>query len=77
MASNDQAFEVGYYKTTSANIVSGEKRNGYGKFHVLLGKENGVWKILMDAANEKSDEGGIPFRQAYGIITASLTPFQI
>jgi hypothetical protein len=37
--------------------VTGEKRTGYGKFHVLLRKENGTWKILMDAdANEKTDE---------------------
>jgi ketosteroid isomerase-like protein len=57
IASKDRAFEVGYYKSTSVNVVSGEKRSGYGKFHVLLRKENGVWKILMDAdANEKTDE---------------------
>jgi ketosteroid isomerase-like protein len=57
IASSDKAFEVGYYKTTSTNIATGEKRSGYGKFHVLLRKENGAWKILMDAdANEKTDE---------------------
>ena len=57
IASNDKAFEVGYYKTTNTNVVTGEKRIGYGKFHVLLRKENGSWKILMDAdANEKTDE---------------------
>jgi len=57
IASVDKAFEVGYYKSTSTNVVTGEKRSGYGKFHVLLRKENGVWKILMDAdANEKTDE---------------------
>ena len=57
IASADKAFEVGYYKSTSANAATGEKRTGYGKFHVLLRKENGVWKILMDAdANEKTDE---------------------
>ena len=57
IASADKAFEVGYYKTSSTNAVTGEKRIGYGKFHVLLRKENGAWKILMDAdANEKTDE---------------------
>ncbi len=57
ISSNDKAFEVGYYKTTNTNTVTGEKRTGYGKFHVLLRKENGAWKILMDAdANEKTDE---------------------
>lgn len=57
IASADKAYEIGYYKTTSTNSKTGEKRTGYGKFHVLLRKENGVWKILMDAdANEKTDE---------------------
>lgn len=57
IASADKAFETGYYKTTSTNTKTGEKRIGYGKFHVLLRKENGRWKILMDAdANEKTDE---------------------
>ena len=49
IASNDQAFEVGYYRTTSTNVKTGEKRSGVGKFHVLLRKENGKWKIVMDA----------------------------
>jgi len=57
IAGNGRAFEVGYYKTTNTNTQTGEKRFGYGKFHVLLRKENGVWKILMDAdAGEKTDE---------------------
>jgi len=57
IASADKAFEVGYYKSSSTNAVTGEKRTGYGKFHVLLRKETGTWKILMDAdANEKIDE---------------------
>lgn len=57
IASNDKAFEVGYYKSSNTNTVTGEKRTGYGKFHVLLRKENGIWKILMDAdANEKTNE---------------------
>ena len=49
IASDDKAFEVGFYKTTSTNSKTGEKRSGIGKFHVLLRKENGVWRILMDA----------------------------
>ncbi len=57
IASAEKAFEVGYYKTSSTNAVTGEKRIGYGKFHVLLRKETGTWKIQMDAdANEKTDE---------------------
>ena len=57
IASSDKAFEVGYYKSSTTNTLTGEKRTGYGKFHVLLRKENGSWKILMDAdANDKTDE---------------------
>ena len=57
IAGNDKAFEVGYYKTTSKNRDTGETRTGYGKFHVLLRKENGTWKILMDAdANDGTNE---------------------
>jgi ketosteroid isomerase-like protein len=57
IAGNGRAFEVGYYKTTSTNSKTGESRTGYGKFHVLLRKENGIWKILMDAdAHEMTDE---------------------
>jgi len=57
IAAGDKAFETGYYKTTSTNEETNEIRTGYGKFHVLLRKENNVWKILMDAyAYENTDE---------------------
>lgn len=57
IAGNDKAFDVGYYKTTSKNTDTGETHTGYGKFHVLLRKENGTWKILMDAdANDGTNE---------------------
>ncbi len=49
ISSGNNAFEVGYYKTTSTNSKTGVSRKSFGKFHVLLRKENGVWKILMDA----------------------------
>jgi len=49
IAEKDRAFEVGYYKTVSTNKNTGASHTGYGKFHVLLRKEDGVWKILMDA----------------------------
>jgi ketosteroid isomerase-like protein len=56
IAGNDRAFEVGYFKGTVTS-ESGNSRNFYGKFHVLMRKENGKWKILMDAdASEKTDE---------------------
>lgn len=57
IASNGKAFDVGYYKTTSTNITTGETRVSFGKFHVLLRTENGIWKILMDQdAKEDADE---------------------
>lgn len=49
IASADKAFEVGFYKTTNTNSQTGETRKSFGRFHVLLRKEDGVWKILMDA----------------------------
>ncbi len=49
IASEREAFEIGYYQTTYEHRTSGEKSVSYGKFHVLLRKESGVWKILMDA----------------------------
>lgn len=57
IAANGKAFEVGYYKTTNTNTSTGETSVHYGKFHVLLRKENGTWKILMDAdAHEETNE---------------------
>ena len=58
IASDDQAFEVGYYKSTHTS-ADGKTFTGYGKFHVALRKENGKWKILVDAdarsdANEQT-----------------------
>lgn len=48
IASMDKAFEVGYYKTVQPD-ENGVMRTRYGKFHVVLRKEQGVWKILVDA----------------------------
>ena len=47
--SGDRAFDVGFYKTISTNIQTGEQRKSFGRFHVLLRKENATWKIMMDA----------------------------
>ena len=35
--------------------AAGEKRESFGKFHVVLRKEGGTWKILVDS---DSNEGG-------------------
>ena len=53
ISDGDIAHEVGYFKneTTSAD---GQTRKSYGKFHVVLRKESGTWKILVDS---DSNEG--------------------
>lgn len=48
------AYEIGYFKNETVN-ASGEKRESFGKFHVVLRKENNTWKILVDS---DSSEGG-------------------
>ncbi|MDX1476894.1 MAG: nuclear transport factor 2 family protein [Saprospiraceae bacterium] len=40
-------FEVGYYKVVSAS--GGQQRVSYGKFHVVLKKDDDRWKILLDS----------------------------
>ena len=47
IANADQAVEVGIYKTTSIG-TDGTSKSFYGRFHVVLTKENGTWKILVD-----------------------------
>ncbi|MFM9950221.1 MAG: DUF4440 domain-containing protein, partial [Saprospiraceae bacterium] len=47
------AYETGYYRTSYEQ--EGEPRQDYfGKFNVILKKEQGQWKILLD-----SDHGGV------------------
>ena len=41
------ASERGYYKSLK-NQGQENERISYGQFHVLLAKENGIWKVLMD-----------------------------
>ncbi len=52
IAVSDKAFEVGYYNTRSI-APDGKQHSSFGKFHVVLRKENGVWKILVDADSNK------------------------
>ena len=56
MASENQALDVGIYKTTYFN-VDGSTISFYGKFLVVLRKENGIWKILVDT--DSSENGTI------------------
>lgn len=54
ISNGTMAYEIGYFKNESIT-PSGEKRESYGKFHVVLRKESGTWKILVDS---DSNEGG-------------------
>lgn len=68
IATDDTAFEVGYYKVT--NFRNGEKRTFYGIFTIVMKKRNGVWKILIDSdisnkntVNEADFQSGIPLKK--------------
>jgi len=54
IATPDNAIDVGIYKTTSSSS-DGKQRSFYGRFHVVLRRESGTWKILVDM---DSSEGG-------------------
>ena len=61
-----KAWESGYYKGT---VIQGERtpRSYYGRFFVVLQKENNVWKILVDAdtgkdANEENFNKAAPIQ---------------
>lgn len=54
IASQDLAVEVGVYKTTYYP-ANGKTQSFFGRFHVVLRKESGIWKILVDT---DSSEGG-------------------
>ena len=41
------AIDIGVFKVT-VNRKDGNTQSFYGRFHVVLRKENGVWKILVD-----------------------------
>ena len=53
-SNNDLAVNVGIFKT-SYTMKNGTTSDYYGRFHVFLRKENGIWKILVDT---DSTEGG-------------------
>jgi ketosteroid isomerase-like protein len=54
LATAAQAIDVGIYKTTNIE-PDGQRLSFYGRFHAVLKKESGVWKILVDT---DSSEGG-------------------
>jgi ketosteroid isomerase-like protein len=47
IVNKDLAINVGVYKTSSIR-PDGTTEGFYGRFHVVLRKENGIWKILVD-----------------------------
>jgi ketosteroid isomerase-like protein len=53
-AAGDLAHETGYFRSRTV-LPSGEVRTRYSKFEMILRKENGRWKILVD---KDSAEGG-------------------
>jgi ketosteroid isomerase-like protein len=58
IANDNQAMEVGIYKVVIAE-KTGNVTTFYGRFHVAVRKENGVWKILVDtdsSAGNSMDE---------------------
>jgi len=54
IANANQAIEVGVYRTTMTDN-KGESRSFYGRFHVVLRKENGTWKILVDTDSSEGN----------------------
>lgn len=54
MANATQAVEVGIYKTSVTN-PQGVTRSFYGRFHVVLRKESGIWKILVDTDSSEGN----------------------
>ncbi len=48
------AYETGYFKNEMLS-ATGDKQKSFGKFHVTLRREKGVWKIIVDS---DSNEGG-------------------
>lgn len=54
------AYEVGYFRNELTNFGN-EPKAHYGKFQVALRKENGAWKIVVDA--DSNDHGTITEEQ--------------
>ena len=53
-ASDELAYETGYFRS-EATLPTGEVRVRYTRFEMLLRKENGKWKILVDKDSARGD----------------------
>ncbi len=67
ISNGTKAWESGYYKGTVMQEGK-EPRSYYGRFFVVLEKENGTWKILVDAdtgkdANEENFSKAFPMEK--------------
>jgi len=63
-ASADLAFEAGYYKAVST-FSADEQYTFFGRFNVVLRRDNGRWKILLDSdTNDGNTVGDKDFQQA-------------
>jgi len=67
ISNGTKAWESGYYKGTVMQEGK-EPRSYYGRFFVVLEKENGTWKILVDAdtgkdANEENFNKASPIEK--------------
>ncbi len=64
LAEGDRAFETGYYAYQLTD-TQGQVNNFYGKFHVVLVRENHQWKIWLDAdTSEDADEASFKAARA-------------
>ncbi len=57
ICNGNKAWETGYYKG-SVTEAGKESRVYYGRFFVVLEKEEGVWKIIADADTAKDATAG-------------------
>ena len=65
ISNGNRAWETGYYKGTVMQEGK-EPRSYYGRFFVVLEKENGTWKILVDADTGK-DANEENFNKAFSM----------
>lgn len=57
IANAAQGIDVGIYKTTVMD-KEGKNHSFYGRFHVVLRKENGIWRILVDTDSSENQTIG-------------------
>lgn len=67
IANDDTASERGIFEFSLTN-PKGETQKSYGKFHVILRKDEGKWKILMDYdSSEGRSIGAETFKAAHAM----------